>query len=304
MRYVFAIISFIVLFSCNNKKISTEKSSVVAQSSPETPKATYQQAPVYLDSAATEKQILEHLGKRKTEIEALLKDAGPEKANELYLNYIKENDSAVYILSNRKSKLLDIYVDFMQYNEKTGTNPLVIPKEHQQEIKNIESRGVEFWYVGEGYTELRMNPDFYYKMFSGKLTPDFQRWLDFTTKEEKDLYAADAGIIVPWKNIGDRILAREKFLKDFPKSTLAKNIEGQLKSYRWDYFAGQDNTPVFPGYEETENVMDEEIAKEYQRFMKANPASETTKILKELLKDTTKSSWFNNLNRILGERYE
>lgn len=304
MRYVFVLISLLVLFSCNDKKTSTEKSSVVAESSPETPKAAYQQPPVYLDSAATEMQILEHLGKRKTEMDALLKDATSEKANELYLNYIKENDSAVYILSNRKTKLLDKYVDFMQYDEKTGTNPLVIPKEHQQEIKNIESKGVEFWYVGEGYTELRMNPDFYYKMFNGKLTPDYQRWLDFTTKEEKDLYAADAGIIVPWKEIGDRILTREKFLKDFPKSKLLKDIKGQLKIYRWDYFAGQDNTPVFPGYEETENVMDEDVAKEYQRFMKANPNSETTNILKELLKEPKQAIWRDNLNRILGERYE
>lgn len=293
-----------ILSSCNDKKVSEQKSENTPIVHEEKAKVDYQLPPVYIDSASTEKQVLEHLAKRKTEVEALLKDAAPEKANELYLNYIKENDSAVYILSNRKSKLLDIYVDFMQYDEKTGTNPLVIPKEHQQEIKNIESKGVEFWYVGEGYTTLRMNPDFYYKMFNGKLTPDYQRWLEFTTKEDKELYAADAGIIVPWKEIGDRILVREKFMKDFPKSKLVKDMKGQLKSYRWDYFDGEDNTPVFAGYDETKDVMDEEIAKEYQRFMKANPTSETTKILKELLKDPKQPIWRDNLNRILGERYE
>lgn len=298
------VVLTLALLSCEKKKITTQSSAGPAGGTTEKPAATFQQPPVYLDSATTEKQILEHLGKRKTEMEALLKTATPAAANELYEDYKKEDDSALYLLELRKGKLLEEYVNFMQYDEKTGENPVVIPKDRQAEVKNIENHDVQFWYVGEGYTTVRRPPDYYYNLFGSKVTADYQRFLEIFGEEDKVLYGADAGIIVPWKEIGKRILVREKFLKDFPESALVKKMKGQLKSYRWDYFAGEDNTPVFPGYEETENVMDEEIAKEYQRFMKANPHSETSKMLKELLKNPKQDIWKDNLTRMLGERYE
>lgn len=301
------IVSLLVL-SCNNKKENNDSLNHQSERLTNTETASVSKIsppPVYIDSASSTQKVLEHLSKRKVDIEELLKTATPEQANELYLNFYKENDSAIDILSRRKSKLLDQYVNFMTYDEKTGNNPLVIPKEHQQEIKDIEQRGVEFWYVGEGYTELRMHPDFYYKMFNGKLTPDFQRWLDFSTKENKELYAADAGILVEWKEIGNRIQVREQFLKDFPNSRLAKEqIKTELNNYRWDYFRGQDNTPVFYGNPEyNPDDMDKNAIAEFQRFIKANPNSETTKMLQTLLKNPKNEVWREQVEKFLGERY-
>lgn len=301
MKYILPLALVILMMACQEKKSS-------ASANPETATrravAHLQPPPVYLDSTATEKQILDHLAKRRQDVEGFLRTATPEQADKTYEDYQKENDSAMVILMNRNTQLLEKYVNFFSYDEQTDSNRLTIPKEYQQEIKNMGNHGVEFWYVGEGYTELRMNPDFYYKLFTGRLTPDFQRYLDFRTKEDKVLYSADAGILVPWEDIGGRILVRENFLKDFPNSKLAPEIKNQLKYYRLDYLLGQDNTPVFSGVNEYADKIDEEIYREFLRFMKANPTSETTEMLTELLKNPTPDRWPARAEELLGRRYE
>lgn len=234
--------------------------------------------PVYLDSLKTESEILLHIQNRTTEISELLKNSSAENADEIYENLKKENDSALVLLSKKQTSLLDRYYEFNVYDNETQISTQKFPDEVKKTIEYYEKTGIEFWEVGEGMTELRMFPDYYMKLFKGKLTKDYDRYLEIITEEDQVLFAADAGIIIPWRDVAKRIEVREEFLIVFPVSNLKKRLENELKEYRYAYLVGYDNTQT-----NEQGEFFPENLKEFRRFIKENPESETSKIIVEML---------------------
>ncbi|MCW3168145.1 hypothetical protein OMO38_06370 [Chryseobacterium sp. 09-1422] len=234
--------------------------------------------PVYLDSLKTESEILLHIQNRTTEISELLKNSSAENADEIYENLKKENDSALVLLSKKQTSLLDRYYEFNVYDNETQISTQKFPDDVKKTIEYYEKTGIEFWEVGEGMTELRMFPDYYMKLFKGKLTKDYDRYLEIITEEDQVLFAADAGIIIPWRDVAKRIEVREEFLSVFPVSNLKKRIENELKEYRYAYLVGYDNTQT-----NEQGKFFPENLKEFKRFIKENPESETSKIIVEML---------------------
>jgi hypothetical protein len=234
--------------------------------------------PVYLDSLKTESEILLHIQNRTTEISELLKNSSAENADEIYENLKKENDSALVLLSKKQTSLLDRYYEFNVYDNETQISTQKFPDEVKKIIEYYEKTGIEFWEVGEGMTELRMFPDYYMKLFKGKLTKDYDRYREIITEEDQVLFAADAGIIIPWRDVAKRIEVREEFLTVFPISNLKKRVENELKEYRYAYLVGYDNTQT-----NEQGKFFPENLKEFKRFIKDNPKSETSKIIVEML---------------------
>lgn len=145
----------LIIYSCKKEeeKIKTvdQMVEVVAQNGHGDP-------PIYLPSSATENEIITHIKKRQQEVSLLLKSAAPEKADELYKNLIKENDSAQTLLQIRKEILLDKYYGYSDYDPQTQVYTMKFPKEVEKLVKDYRATGIEFWEIGEGYTELRMLP--------------------------------------------------------------------------------------------------------------------------------------------------
>ena len=234
--------------------------------------------PAYLDSLKTESEILLHIQNRTTEIAELMKNSSAFSADEIYENLKKENDSALVLLSKKQTSLLDRYYEFNVYDNETQMSTQKFPDDVKKTIEYYEKTGIEFWEVGEGMTELRMFPDYYMKLFKGKLTKDYDRYLEIITEEDQVLFAADAGIIIPWRDVAKRIEVREEFLSVFPVSNLKKRIENELKEYRYAYLVGYDNTQT-----NEQGKFFPENLKEFRRFIKENPGSETSKIIEEML---------------------
>lgn len=102
-KTLYLLLFSVIIYSCKKEreKVKTvdQTVEVVAQNAPEDP-------PIYLHSSATENEIITHIKKRQQDISSLLKSAAPEKADELYKNLIKENDSALTLLQIKKETLL------------------------------------------------------------------------------------------------------------------------------------------------------------------------------------------------------
>ena len=244
---------------------------VVAQNTPEDP-------PIYLHSSATENEIINHIKKRQQEISSLLNLAAPEKADELYKNLIKENDSALTLVQIRKEVLLEKYYGYSDYDPQTQVYTMKFPKEVEKLVKDYRAAGIEFWEIGEGYTELRMLPTYYFKLFDGKLSPDYQIYLEMITAEDQVLFQSDAAIRISWRDVAKRVESREKFLIDFPNSKLTKEIKQELKEYQFAYLLGYDNTQTHE-----QGKLNPENIEEFKRFIRDNPNSETSTIIRELL---------------------
>lgn len=265
-----AILSLV--YSCKKEEKNIEKTSEKA-------KISYALPPVYLDSLRSENEIISHLQHRKNEINSLLENSSPEKNNLLYENYKKENDSALALLTLKQTHLLDQFFEFYVYHPETDTSTLKVPEKYKKTVDSYKQTGIEFWDVGEAYTELRMLPDFYFNIFNGKLTADYQKYLEIMKEEDKVLFQSDASISIPWRDVAKRVEVREKFLQDFPSSKLNTTINEELQSYKYAYLLGYDNTST----QNDEGGFIPENLQEFQRFMKENPKSETSAMLKTML---------------------
>lgn len=271
----FFLVSILIVISCRKE---TEQSLPERKPVEKTVIPTTYQPPVYLDSIKTESEIIKHIQNRTIEISDLLKNSPAVNADEIYENLKKENDSALVLLSKKQTSLLERYYEFNVYDPETQISTQKFPDDVKKTIEYYEKTGIEFWEVGEGITELRMFPDYYMKLFKGKLTKDYDRYLEIITEENQVLFAADAGIIIPWRDVAKRIEVREKFLTVFPDSNLKKKIENELKEYRYAYLVGYDNTQT-----NEQGEFFPENLKEFRRFIKENPGSETSKIIVEML---------------------
>lgn len=271
----FFLVSILFFISCRKE---TEQSLPKRKPMDKTVIQNISLPPVYLDSLKTESEILLHIQNRTTEISELLKNSSAENADEIYENLKKENDSALVLLTKKQTSLLDRYYEFNVYDNETQISTQKFPDDVKKTIEYYEKTGIEFWEVGEGMTELRMFPDYYMKLFEGKLTKDYDRYLEIITEEDQVLFAADAGIIIPWRDVAKRIEVREEFLTVFPVSNLKKRVENELKEYRYAYLVGYDNTQT-----NEQGKFFPENLKEFKRFIKENPESETSKIIVEML---------------------
>lgn len=284
-KYIWLLIfASMFIVGCTETNNKTTKQKISAQNRVEKAKEL-NNPPVYLDSLKTTDQILQHITKRTTDIKTILTTSSPDAADKIYDNFKKENDSAMVLLMQKNQKFLEDFYQYIEYDDKTEITTLKIPDSLKPKVAKFEKAGVEFWDVGEAITELRMNPDFYFRLFNGKITPDYQRYLEIITEEDKVLFQADASISIPWPDVARRIEVREDFFREFKESQLLPKVRKDLAFYRYAYLLGFDNTPTFnngPSDDSSTTFLSENI-KEFQRFMKAHPDSETTKMIREML---------------------
>ncbi|WP_326983360.1 hypothetical protein VUJ46_02085 [Chryseobacterium sp. MYb264] len=292
MKKIIVSVALISLFhSCKKEeKVAGKPEEEIKVNNTQT---SFPLPPVFLDASKSEDEILDHIQHRKSEIISILNGSSPQKNDLIYEHYKKENDSALALLTLKRTNLLDDFFQFNQYNPDTETTTLKVPEKYKKLVNRYTQTGIEFWDVGEAYTELRMFPDFYYAIFNGKLTADYQNYLNMITEEDKVLFQSDAAISIPWKDVAKRVEVREKFLQEFPASQLKTKVHEELQRYRYAYLLGSDNSST----QNDEGGFTPENLQEYHRFIKENPKSETTEIIKQLIsmpEDREKVYYFVN----------
>ena len=83
--------------------------------------------------------------------------------------------------------------------------------------------------------------------YSDSISDEMKDYLSFKAMDSDKVWAKDAGLVIPVKELGDRIAAAEGFLKKHPDSELKGNVLRDLRNYLSGYFGGLDNTPVADG---------------------------------------------------------
>lgn len=233
--------------------------------------------PTETQSIATAKDstvlFVARIVKNKQEALAQLKGASPEKANEIYEQLFAKDIESLGAINTFEGNLLDTAY--------ATDDPAVTTKLKVLESK-IKTAELEVWSIGEGMAVVRTVPDYYMNIFSGKLTPDYEKYTLIVAQEEKELWESDAAVAISWKDLGERVITWENFMAKYPESKLKKDAESTYKMYRHAFLLGLDNTPVI---EFTTNEMDEEAHKAFTAFAKNYPESVTTVYIQMLLED-------------------
>lgn len=200
----------------------------------------------------------------------------PEQNAQLYEDYIKIREKYTTCLSENLGKVLEEYVNYYD----SESNSYKFPENIKKLTAQLKQGGLEFTEVGEGYTEIWSVPDHYFSVFKNKVTPDYNTFIEQLSKESEGLYSADAGLVISWKELGERTVFWENFIKKYPKSPLISRVKEMYNNHLHDYLFGMDNTPT---YEHSDGTLYDENREEFNRIIKKYPNSNVAKKAKELM---------------------
>ena len=240
--------------------------------------------------------LFEKFATDKKETMEKLKSLNKEEANNLYEEYQVQNNNILYDIEDALAGFLDSI-----YNDTNGEN--FTDKDWSDANKILNKYDLELWDIGEGIVTIRELPNLYYDIFKDYVTNDYKEYLKIWAKDNEVLYQADAGLLISFEEIGERIITWENFLNKYPDSKLNIKVTALLNSYREDYLLGMDNTPTLDGgYDNIPVTVDEVAKKEYDRFMKKYPNSPTVELIKYLLENYQNNNIHDLIrNKILNE---
>lgn len=267
--FIFLILNLVLLTNCNKDE---KKEVVIVENKDEKVdnNVTIENEKIKFSDKAYE--LFEEFANSKKDIIEKLKSSNKEEANKLCKQYI--NDSQI-ILDNINSETWQ-FLESMYSHENEEDN--FTEKDIEDLNKFLKKYSLGLHDLGEGIIQITGEPAFYYDIFKDYVNDEYKEYLQFITKEEEEPYQANAVIMIPYENIGERIITLENFLNKYPNSTLKEEVNEKLQWYRLNYLLGADSTRTIE-----ENSIREENREEFNRFVKKHPNSPTVEFIKYFL---------------------
>ncbi|MBL0735459.1 hypothetical protein JI750_01060 [Flavobacterium sp. GN10] len=202
MKKVFTFITISILISAC-KKTENNATSTISKIKTDSVALNHSASVAASDSEA----LLDLFTKRKKEIVLKLKSISAEESNALYEKYFEENSTLLQEIAGKESPVLDRF-----YNEDEADKKAV-----KLLGEKLSKHQLQFWEIGEGYVEIEPLHDFYYTIFKDYITSDYKDYLYLKSEENKTLYSADAGLVISFKDLGDRVISWGKLYDQIPK---------------------------------------------------------------------------------------
>lgn len=223
-----------------------------------------------VDSSITNKFLFKITELQKELNQKLIK-SDTLKANLLYEDYSKKLLDNLTDYNFGTSDLLDNYANYESKD---------IPEKWKIKIEKLKNHHIELVYEGEGFYSFQFKYDYFYNTFKGKVTKDLEQFLYNYAEDDKVLFQADAGIIVPWKEIRLRLLRWEKFIKKYPESRYTPMAKELLGFYLKSYVLGMENTRTF---EENTKEIYPEVLQDFKFVLKENPNTFISEFVKDFI---------------------
>lgn len=129
----------------------------------------------------------------------------------------------------------------------------------------------------------------YLKKYSGFLDQEYNDYLDVRAAESNEVYSRDAGLVISWDELAERMINSEKYLVKYPDETPGKiEVSKLFLEYFAAYIYGQNNTPT---RDYTTNVVFDEVIQSYKKTIENNPGSTAVSLLKDFLDELEKNDF-------------
>ncbi|MBB6370157.1 tetratricopeptide repeat protein [Chryseobacterium shigense] len=273
-----AFILLVCIFSCKKETSKTSEGKIQKDtvSKTETKEDLFKPVDTVCSSKNKTEDYIAALQWYQQKAEKEIARNSPGQNDKLYEDYIKIREKYTACLSENLSKVLDEYVNYYD----SESNRYKFPENIKELSTQLKKGGLEFTEVGEGYTEIWSFPEHYFSLFKDKVTPDYNSYIGQLSKESKGLYSADAGLVISWKELGERTVFWENFIKKYPESPLISRVKEMYGNYLYDYLFGMDNTPT---HEHSDGTIYDENREEFNRIIRKYPNSDVAKKSKELM---------------------
>ena len=242
------------------------------------------------------KELLNDFVESKKSVMERLKTANnKEEGNKIYTEYVATNKLMLEKINNEHSVLLEnVFMKDTKYN--------FTPEEWNIANNFLKDYDLELLDMGEGNAIIAQVPNFYYDIFKDYVTNDYRDYLELVTKEYNEPYFGIEEILVPHEKIADRILAWEEFQKNYPNSDFIAMADIEANVYRRAYILGAYNLHTREGGSEKPELyyIPDNILKEFNRFIQANPDSPTVEYINFYLENHKNP----NIDEILYDKFE
>ena len=242
------------------------------------------------------KELLNDFVESKKSVMERLKIANDkEEGNKIYTEYVATNKLMLEKINDEHSILLkNIFMKDTKYN--------FTPEEWKIVNNFLKDYDLELIDMGQGNAMIVQVPNFYYNIFKDYVTDDYKDYLELVTKEYNEPYFDLEEILVSHEKIADRILAWEEFQKKYPNSDFIATADIEANVYRRAYILGAYNLHTREGGSEKPELyyIPDNILKEFNRFIQANPNSPTVEYINFYLENHKNP----NIDEILYDKFE
>lgn len=144
----------------------------------------------------------------------------------------------------------------------------------QQLLEALAKQQIEVLYFGEGIYEFWLNPNYWLKQVAPHLPKADQVYWQHVTAQEQQPYAYDAGLVISWQALGERVQIWEQYLKNYPKGYFVDDAQRKYDAYLEYLLTGMDNTPTHE-----QGVLLPEVTAAYAQLIVQSPNSRLSKTL-------------------------
>lgn len=232
---------------------------------------------------------------KKSVMERLKTTKDKEEGNKIYNEYVATNKLMLEKINEAHSELLEnVFMADSKYN--------FTPEEWKTVNNYLKDYDLELIDMGEGNAMIAQVPNFYYDIFKDYVTDDYRDYLELVTKEYTEPYFGTEEILVSHEKIADRLLAWEDFQKKYPNSDFLAEADIEANVYRRAYILGAYNLHTREGGSENTELyyIPDNILKEFNRFIQANPDSPTVEYINFYLENYKNP----NIEEILYDKFE
>lgn len=139
---------------------------------------------------------------------------------------------------------------------------------------NLAACGIGIFQT-EGNDYLDVLPNYFYNDFKDRVSAGVKEYLSIRRVELAEGFSEDAGLLISYQQLYQRVKRWERFLHDYPATVYTTQAENYYKMYLGTLLTGMDNSPVFTdGYS-----LSAEVKNIYEQAMNDDPASRTAKII-------------------------
>jgi len=177
--------------------------------------------------------------------------------------------------TNKKEEEHYILFSIMYPNNE---NPEAKPTQSQKDyVELLKNNGLKIG-TAEGTFFIVKDASFIFKKINDIVSPVMKEYLDQKQKESKEGYASDGGLSINPKDIAERIVFWENFVKKNPDFVFTKEQKDSITYMTLDLLSGMDNTPVFD-YET--NKLTDSFKEGYKFVIEKHSDTDLGKIIKE-----------------------
>ena len=123
-------------------------------------------------------------------------------------------------------------------NMDEGANP--IPAEKRRKIESPISKVGWSLKESEGTYYIGESGGWFEKRFASILTEPYRQYFNNRTKEIKEGFSEDAGLLISWEQLRKRIDRWEQFLKSYPNFEETSEVQAYLNRYIGTFLSGMD----------------------------------------------------------------